>query len=339
LQQLPHMGNCCKFKVIIMSNVIKYLQDTVGLSGLIKDVSDMDLKKLPLYLSHAYHYSVFEVDRHSFLLAEDNSSTPKTASQLKKQSKAISQYTKLSVVFVLYNPSAQVRRKMVQDRINFIVPESQIYLPELLISLKEMNNKLHLFSEQLTPSAQLLLLYHLQVEHIDDFSFKEIAEKLNYSAKTITKVAAELKAKNLCEIAGAKEKQFVFEVGRKQLWQMSEPQMQLPIIKSYYTNLKVHPALCKSGDMALAHYTFLSDTEKREYAVYKAAFEELKKSDYWDYLDDVDGDMRVEVWKYDPRLLSNNGYIDTLSLYLCYREDTNERVQAEIKELINKKIW
>jgi hypothetical protein len=50
-------------------------------------------------------------------------------------------------------------------------------------------------------------------------------------------------------------------------------------------------------------------------------------------------DVRIEVWKYNPRILSINGYIDPLSLYLCYREDTNERVAAEINELIHNRKW
>jgi hypothetical protein len=322
-----------------MDDVLKYLQEAVGLTGIVKHVPDVVLKKFPLYLSHAYHYTLLNVEGRSFLFAEDNSSTPKTTSQLKKQSLAIFQHTELQVVFVLHNPSTQARRKLVQDRINFIVPDSQIYLPGLLISLKEVNNKAQLFPEQLTPSAQLLLLYHLQVEHLDDFSFKEIAEKLSYSAKTITKIATELKAKYLCKVSGTKEKRIVFDVERKELWKKAEPQMQSPVIKSCYANRKDNPAFCKSGDMALAHYTFLSDTGKEEYAVYKTIFEELNENNYWDYLDDVEGDIKMEVWKYNPFLLSDNGYIDPLSLYLCYREDTNERIQAEIIELINKKIW
>ncbi len=322
-----------------MSALLKYLQDTVGLSGTIKKVPDLLLKKLPLYLSHAYSYSLLELDEHSFLLAEDDNTMSKTASQLKKQAKTIFQYTEMPVVFVLYNQSTQMRRKMVQERISFIVPENQIYLPDLLISLKENVSQPYSFPELLTPSAQLLLLYHLQIEHLEEFSFKEIAEKLDYSPKTITKAAAELKAKKLCKITGTKEKRFAFEVERKQLWQMSELQMQSPIIKSHFTNLKDNWDFCKSGDMALAHYTFLSDTGKKMYAVYKNKFEELKENEYWEYLDETEGNVQIEVWKYNPCLLSNNGYIDPLSLYLCYREDSNERVDAEIKELINKKIW
>ena len=322
-----------------MDDVLKYLQDTLGLSGTVKKAPESLLNKLPLYLSHAYNYSLLEIDGSSFLLVEDENMNPKTAEQLKKQAKAIFHHTDLPAVFVLYNQSMQMRRNMIRNRISFIIPENQLYLPEMLLYLKENNRQIHPHAEFITPSTQLLLLYHLQVEQLEDLSFKEIAERLDYSPKTITKIAEELKAKKICRITGTKEKRFAFDVGRKQLWEMSEPQMQSPVIKSYFTKLKDDWNFCKSGDTALAHHTYLSDTGKEAYAVYKVEFEELREKGYWEYLDELEGDIRVDVWKYNPCLLSKNGYIDPLSLYLCYRDDPNERVEAEMKELIDKKVW
>jgi len=321
------------------NGVQKYLWETIGLSVNIKNMPNEQLKKLPLYLGHAYHYFLLESVGQSLILAENDDTVSKTVGQLKKQSIAIRQYCEMPVVFVLNNPSSQLKRKMIQERINFIVPESQIHLPELLISLKENGRQPQSFTELITPSAQLLLLYHLQVEYLEQFTFKDIAKKLGYTPKTITKIAAELKAKKLCEIEGTKEKRFKFEAERKQLWRLAEPQMQSPIAKSYYANKKDNSGFCQSGDLALSHYTFLSDTGKVDYAVYKAEFEALKEKGYWAYLDETEGDVRIEVWKYNPHLLSNNGFIDPLSLYLCYRGDGNERVEAEIKDLIDKKKW
>jgi hypothetical protein len=320
------------------SGIQKYLHKTVGLLANIKNMPNEQLKKLPLYLGHAYRYFLFESEGQSLILAENDDTVSKTAGQLKKQSIAIRQYCEMPVIFILNNPSSQLKRKMIQERINFIVPESQVYLPELLISLKENGRQPQSFPELITPSAQLLLLYHLQVEHLEKFTFRNIAEKLSYTPKTITKIAAELKAKKLCEVEGTKEKRFKFEAERKLLWRLAEPQMQSPISKSYYADKKDDSDFCQSGDLALSHYTFLSDTGKMCYAVYKAEFEVLKEKGYWAYLDEIEGDVQIEMWKYNPRLLSNNGYIDPLSLYLCYRGDNNERVEAEIKELIDKKI-
>ena len=123
----------------------------------------------------------------------------KTAGQLKKQSQAMSNLLNLPVAFVMDNQSSQLKRRLIQEKIGFIVPESQVYLPQFLISLTENARPVHSFPELLSPSAQLLLLYHLQKEYLEPFSLKEIAQKLDYTPKTITKIAAELKSKNLCQ--------------------------------------------------------------------------------------------------------------------------------------------
>ena len=139
------------------NEVQKYLQETVGLLVDAKKIPNEQLRKLPLYLAHSYHYFLLESEGQSFILAENDDTVSKTAGQLKKQSIAIRQYCEMPVIFVLGNPSAQLKRKMIQERINFIVPESQVYLPELLISLKENGRQPQSFPELITPSAQLLL--------------------------------------------------------------------------------------------------------------------------------------------------------------------------------------
>jgi hypothetical protein len=37
----------------------------------------------------------------------------------------------------------------------------------------------------------------------------------------------------------------------------------------------------------------------------------------------------VEVWRYDPFLLSNDKYVDDLSLVLSLKDEPDERVQKE----------
>jgi hypothetical protein len=47
-----------------------------------------------------------------------------------------------------------------------------------------------------------------------------------------------------------------------------------------------------------------------------------------------EAEARLEVWKYDPWLLAENGRADRCSLYLGLRNSTDERVQKEIQFLI-----
>ena len=47
---------------------------------------------------------------------------------------------------------------------------------------------------------------------------------------------------------------------------------------------------------------------------------------------------KVEMWRYDPQKLSNTKMVDKLSLALSLREDTDERVEEAVEEMLNT-LW
>jgi hypothetical protein len=318
--------------------IIKYLQDTLGFVARIEKLSDIQLKGLPLYLKYSNLYYVLELDAHKLILTFSKDKTSKTALQFKKQSQIISKYMGMKVVFAMDTQSPLLRKRLIQEKVNFIMPGSRLYLPDLLTDIKEVIVKPSVFPDLLSPSAQLLLLYHLQVDSLESFSFKEIAQKLNYAPKTITKIAAELKGKDLCKVMGTKEKRFSFDINQKQLWKIVEPQMQSPVYKTFYSNRKKDLYFYRAGASALFHYFPIYSPEKTVYAIFRPEFEAIEENKYWDFLDEIEGDTQLEVWKYNPALLSSNGYIDLLSLYLCYRDCDDERIKIEIREMIQKTI-
>jgi hypothetical protein len=317
--------------------IIKYLHDTLGFVAQIEKLPDSQLKALPLYLKYSNLYYALELDGHQLILTFSKDKISKTALQFKKQSQIISKYMEMKVIFAMDTQSPLLRKRLIQEKVNFIMPGSRLYLPDLLTDIKETVVKPPVFSDLLSPSAQLLLLHHLQVDSLESFSFKEIAQKLNYAPKTITKIAAELKGKDLCTVKGTKEKQFSFE-NRKLLWKIAEPQMQSPVYKTFFFNLKKNLPFYCSGSSALSHYLPLYSSEKKVYAVFRPEFEAVEDDKYWDFLDEIEGDTQLEVWKYNPALLSRNGYVDPFSLYLCYRDRDDERIKIEIQEKIQKII-
>ncbi|MDR0506054.1 MAG: hypothetical protein LBH32_04455 [Dysgonamonadaceae bacterium] len=319
--------------------LLNYLNDTLGFNVSIEKLPDAKLRELPLYLRQSDFYYTMDIEDHKFLLLFSKNDTHKTALQLKKHFQIISKNLGMKVVALMDTQSPLFRKRLIQEKVNFIVPSGRLYLPELLIDLKESIPNVGIFSEFLSPSAQFLLLYHLQMEYLESFSFKEIAKKLGYSPKTITKIANELQMKDICKIDGTKEKRFVFEKNRWQLWRSVEKQMQSPVYKAFYVNNNELP-LHLSATAALIYYSSMPFSEEQNvYAIYKPEFEKLKEENYWEYIDEVEGDMLIEVWKYNPKLLSRNRYVDLLSLYLYYRNDSNEMTKAKMSELLLKKTW
>ncbi|WP_338103003.1 hypothetical protein [Methanolapillus millepedarum] len=280
----------------------------------------------------------------------ENKKNEPDSKQLIQDSKSVSEAFGLScpVILAVSSLSAETRRKLIQNKINFMIPQNQLYLPDLLMDLKDPVRQKRK-TEFISPAAQLLILYHLQIESLEIFSLKEIAKKIGYTPKTITVVANELKSKGFCEIAGSKEKKLIFPE-REKLWSQTEKQMRSPVDRIVYVRQNESPPLSeielpeiefyKSGDPALSHYTFIAGDEKPVYAVSLSEFETLQKSGFWKNTDDVEGDICIEIWKYNPKIFNQkkykNEYIDPLSLYLCFREDENERVRAELNELAQR---
>ena len=46
-----------------------------------------------------------------------------------------------------------------------------------------------------------------------------------------------------------------------------------------------------------------------------------------------------QVWKYNPKMLSTEGVVDKLSLYLSLKDNDDERIQIELERLINEMSW
>ena len=47
----------------------------------------------------------------------------------------------------------------------------------------------------------------------------------------------------------------------------------------------------------------------------------------------------VEIFRYDPKLLTQGNYIDVISLYAQFKDDKDERVQIEIENLVNEILY
>jgi len=90
-----------------------------------------------------------------------------------------------------------------------------------------------------------------------------------------------------------------------------------------------------SEQNALAEYTLLSGGANR-IAISKETYKDLKKKNIqWVPM----GEAGVEVWKYNPALLSDTGVVDRLSLYLILKDYADERVQIELERMINEMKW
>ena len=322
----------------------EYLNKTIGLACVAKGGASDFTRNLPLYLRTSFKFSILEIDGQDFLLLEPVDETIMQVSRVVKFARQIRNGTGLPTLVSFSMLDSVRRRTLIANRENFIVPDKQIYIPFLRMYLNESAAVRPVADRTaLSPSAQLLLLYHLQKQSLEGRPFKDVAEALGYSKKTIFVVVAELRRLSLCEAEQADERSKVmrFNKNGRELWDDVLPLTISPVLKVWRIDEKRLPSglpLFASYDTALAHYTFIAQSSLASFAVDKKAFLE-RPEEMRSFLHPEEGDIRLEVWKYDPATLADGRFVDKLSMSLCYKDSCDERVEGELERMINQMPW
>jgi DNA-binding MarR family transcriptional regulator len=296
------------------------------------EVSDSDLgKSLPIYLRKSFNLQALLIEDCKCIIAEPTIQLK--CADLNGAVKEIKQQLGRDVVLCLDAMDSVMRRALVNARTAFIIPDKQVYLPFLYTILNDrgMHSYTKTVNEALSPSAQMLILFHLQVKSLDNMSLREVASILGYSAKTISVILPELVDKKLCDIENdGRQKRLRFAESKKELWQKSKPFLQTPVKRIAYTDELPNADVFRySYDSAISHYSFLAQPRQMSIAVSSGTVKHIS-------LHPTEGAYRVEVWKYDPTKLSSDEYVDMLSLMLSYQYSDDERIAKEIEQLENK---
>jgi hypothetical protein len=322
-----------------MEEIKKYLKDALGIDIEFNSVKADYLKSLPIYITSTYDFQLIKLYRQDILLVFVKHDF--TTDSLRKHLDIIRTTLNIITVAVIRQLESFNRLRLIEKKVPFIIPGKQMYLPDLLIELKEFGVRIQDQPQAMQPATQLLLLYHLQVEPLDEVNLKGIAEKLWYDGTTITRVAYYLHNMGICSLQGQKEKSLHFNANKKELWEKVEPLMNNPVKTTQYYSGWVSLTdgkLFKANINALAHYSDLNGDVVEYYAVCPGQLKFIgpvnpAKSN------PLEGNICIEEWKYNPRLLTKNEFVDPLSLYLCFRGKPDERIEMALEQIINNIQW
>jgi len=322
-----------------MNEVTDYINEVLGAGVDYKKIEPEKLRNLPFFLAKGYDFGeiILYNQRIVLLVLKDEFTTEILRTHLEKVRAALDAIT----VAVIPPVKAYKRLRLIEKKVPFIIPGKQMYMPDLLISLKEYGTKAKEGKqpEYMQPAAQLLLLYHLQIETLEGLNLGMIANKLRYNPMTITRAAIYFHNTGLCKIEGTKEKFLKFNRAKRELWDIANPRMTNPVKKvHFYTGHSLHPYLKKTNINALAHYTDLND-EKVEFFAMRPGFRKLIGGVSLKPIDPSEGNICIEEWKYDPELLAKTEFVDPLSLYLCFRKNKNERIETALEKLTEQIQW
>lgn len=247
----------------------------------------------------------------------------------------------LPVVYLLGDCPAYERQRLIDKDVYFIVSEKYAHLPMLIANERIRKAKR---AKMLSPVAQYLLLYHLQVESLEGLAARDIEDKVPYSYPSITLGITCLSDLDLCQKVadGPKRKELHFHERGQQLWDKVQPLLINPVEERVYCDeLLSEDRFPICGINALAHYTWLNPDPERIIMMTAKQLRDYRASGAFVRPNDFDGNIIIEAWKYPSVTSMGNEakWVDRLSLAISLREDTDPRVENEVERLINDIEW
>lgn len=314
---------------------IQYITSVLNSDIEVKPLSKKDLTLIPLFIGSSYRLYESRLLGMDVCLLVPKDETNYTPTQMEKQMQLLQSKLNLPAIFLLENVPAYNQNRLIAHRVNFIIPEKQLFIPALLITLKKTPAQPALNDTLMPPLSVSLLLYHLQKERLEGCTTQEIAEKFAVSYANANRAIRWLTQKELVLMKGEKEKTLLFPIDGQKLFKKALPLLPSPIESIGYTDETIEESqACLSGINALATYSMINPEEDKHYAFARSHWK-----DTGIVLDKQFGKHIIEIWRYDPLPLSQNGVVDKLSLYLCFKENEDERIQIELEQLINNIVW
>ena len=259
-----------------------------------------------------------------------------------KEMLEIEKYAEMSVILWLDAVSTYQRNALVKNRIPFIVPKSQIFVPELGMSLKEFCAGKREKVDKMTATTQFLLLYFIYQKKHEEKSQSELAEYLNMSAMNVSRAVQELQELGLLETRKEGTSKLIKAVAiGKELYQLSNVYLQSPVQKRIYVRLKQFDmSLPLAGETALAKQSMLNYPKCTVYAMDKKLIKDIPKEAIVEpkFMKDSNY-VEIELWKYNPSVYTSDETVDIVSLVQSLKDVEDERVEMQIEDIMEEYKW
>ena len=336
-----------------MKTLLEYIKEVLGETIVVNRLPEYEMSKLPMYVSQMYRIYTTRLLGAELVLVQLTDEENISIAQTEKQIRNLRNLFNKTVVLLLDHVVSYNRIRLIKKKVNFIVPGKQVFLPEMLVDLKDGNTTKSSFKEKqkLIPSAQVIVLYQIlglsELWDIEQKPFKEIAFKLNYSSMAISKAVENLQVLDLVTVAGEKEKFVQFNYEKVKLWEKIDENnfWNYPVFKRVY--IDELPAGIKTWDCntsALPEYSDMNPSRQNYVAIGRTEYNRLNKQNLLSNANPTEGNYCLEVWKYNPGLLTDTAAfpeltVDPLSLYLTLKNTTDERIEMALEQIKEKYIY
>jgi hypothetical protein len=297
---------------------------------------------LPFFLSNLYTFfqvSFLDTPCLVMVLREEEEQTP---ASVRKHIGQVQKHWRHQVVFACRRISAANRNRLIGQKVPFVVPGNQMYLPPLGIDLREHFKTIRNIRPAWSPSTQAVFLYALIYGHEKGLTPKEMADRFGYTPMSMTRAFDELETLELCHVAMEGRRRILrLDGDRRTLWEKALAFLRSPVRKLLWVKFPAngHPGV-KAGLTALAGYSSLAGPPNPVFAMGGKEWKGVRNLNSVLELPVGEPDAsQLEIWSYSPALLAQDGLADRFSLYLSLWKTNDERVESALDAMMEKARW
>lgn len=329
-------------EMALIRDLTRYLKETLDVAAVPQGWNKANL--LPFFLRSPYeYYQVLLLGTPCLLMLarEGQNATPAV---IRNHTVQVQKKWSGEVIYVSREMSSLYRKRLIEQKVAFVVPGNQLYLPPLGIDLREHYRRLRSTRPKLSPATQAAVLYFLLNPGIEEFTPFALSKHLNYSPTTLTRAFNEIESFELGKVVPeGRERPLRINYDRKSLWEKAQVILRDPVRKRIWTeSTREIPDMMLAGLSALSFYSSLAEPLQATVALspkgwkrYEKEVTELAPL----YMGPAPGVTEIQVWSYDPRLFASQHAVDPFSLYLSLRNDPDERVEMALQQMMEAIQW
>ncbi len=323
--------------------VLRYLHEVLGIEAPgVKPWARAN--ELPYFLRDAFQFSELELLRQPIVLAIGRAQAKQSLSEVRTWLEKVKAVAGQPVVYVTDALASYDRRRLIEQKVPFIVPGNQLYLPDLGLDLREYFRQRAPAAEALSPSAQAMLITALlRQPWQSDWQPAEVAVALGYTPMTQSRAVKELIAAGLATAYTVGRSRWLrMELPPEQVWERAKPALRTPIKRTVWVaahGIVAHRPSRLAGLSALACYSMLAEPKWPVFALTATDWKAATDAGVRELPEPEAGAQEWQLWSYNPALGPEANTVDPLSLTLSLQENADDRIQLALDELKGQLPW